>query len=116
MKLQSDDAREIAEAVGRLNAELRGGTEELARATAKPKRRDRDAYLRIVATATRAGDRRHRVRAAAEGLTQEFVLFTADDWRRVLDLLGIPEAESSLDELVRGNVIYEPKPGYFRAV
>jgi len=115
IRFESPDARELAMAVGRINAELHGGalTETL---TAKPKKRSRDAYARIVADASRAGDRRQRTRAAAEGLAREFVLFSVDDWRRTAEALGISNPVESLDELLRANVVYEPKPGYFRTV
>ncbi|MEK6851639.1 MAG: DUF1922 domain-containing protein [Candidatus Thermoplasmatota archaeon] len=116
LKYETSDARDLAAAVGRINAELRGGTEEVAAIAAKPKKRSKDAYARVVAVAAKAGDRRQRVRAAAEGLAKEFVLFSREDWSRVLDMLGIPRVDESLDELVRGNVVYEPKPGYFRTV
>ena len=116
IRFEVADARELAAAVGRINAELRGGTEEVAALTAKPRKRSRDAYLRVVATAGRAGDRRQRTRAAAEGLAKEFVLFTTEDWRHVAEALGLPNPEEGLQELVRGNVVYEPKPGYYRTV
>jgi len=116
LKYETSDARDLAVAVGRINAELRGGTEEVAAIAVRPKRRSKDAYARVVAIAARAGDRRQRVRAAAEGLAKEFVLFSREDWTRVMEMLGIPRGGDGLEELVRGNVLYEPKPGYFRTV
>ena len=116
IKFESSSGREMAAAVGRINADLRGGTEEVRKFAAKPKKRSRDAYARIVESASRAGDRRHRIRAAAEGLASEFVLFSIEDWQRVMEALGISQTAESLEELVRGNVVYEPKPGYYRTV
>jgi hypothetical protein len=116
VKYETADARDLAAAVGRINAELRGGTEEIEALAAKTRKRSKDAYLRVVAAASRAGDRRQKIRAAAEGLAREFVLFTREDWARALELLGISQVEESLEELVRGNVVYEPRPGYFRTV
>ena len=116
VRFETANARELAAAVGRINAEIRGGSEEVAAFAPKRARRSRDAYARVVADASRAGDRRQRARAAAEGLAREFVLFSVEDWRRVLSALGIPEADGSLAELVQGNVVYEPKPGYYRTV
>ncbi len=116
VRFESDDAREVATAVGRVNAETHGGAGAVAAIAAKPRRRSRDAYARVIAAATRAGDRRQRVRAAAEGLAREFVLFSIEDWRHVAGALGVPDADASLEELVRGNVVYEPKPGYYRTV
>ncbi|MGI0148410.1 MAG: hypothetical protein ACREDF_02600, partial [Thermoplasmata archaeon] len=71
---ETSDARELAAAVGRIQAELHGGTKEVASAD-RPKKRSRDAFARVVADASR-GDRRQRTRLAAEGLAREFVLFT----------------------------------------
>ncbi|MBI4415569.1 MAG: DUF1922 domain-containing protein [Euryarchaeota archaeon] len=116
IRFETADARELAEAVGRINAELRGGTKEVEALTAKPKKRSKDAYLRVIAEAGRAGDRRARARVAAEGLAREFVVFSGEDWRRVADALGVPDPEGSLQELIRGNVVYEPKRGYYRTV
>ena len=116
VRYETADARDLAVAVGRINAELHGGAKEVQALAAKPRRPGKDAVLRVVAAASRAGDRRHRMRAAAEGLAQEFVLFTREDWRGVCEALGIPEPEGALEELVRGNVVYEPRPGYYRTV
>jgi len=114
---ETSDARDLATAVGRINAERGGGTHEVEAArTARPRHVSKDAYARVVAIAGRAGDRRLRVRAAAECLAREFLLFTREDWRRVLESLAIPQPEERLEELIRGNVVYEPKPGYFRTV
>jgi len=116
IKFETSNARELATAVGRLNAELHGeGSEVLVRTTG-PKKQSKDAYSRVVATASRAGDRNQRSRAAAEGLAREFLLFSLDDWRRVAASLDIPNPEESLNGLIRGNVVYEPKPGYYRTV
>ena len=111
---ETSDARELAGAVGRIQAELHRGTSEVASAD-RQKRRSRDAFARVVADANR-GDRRQKTRLAAEGLAREFVLFTAEDWRRVAEALGIPGPDDALEELARGNVVYEPRPGYYRTV
>ena len=116
LRFETTNGRELAAAVGRINAELRGGTAEVEALAARPKRRSKDAYARIVASASRAGDRRQRTRVAAEELAREFVLFSTDDWRRTAQALGIPNPTESLEELVRGNVVYEPKPGFYRTV
>jgi len=111
---ETSDARELAAAVGRIQAELRGGTKAVETA-ARPKRRSRDAFARVIAHASR-GDRRQRTRLAAEGLAREFVLFTFEDWRQVAEALAIPDPSVALEELTRGNVVYQPRPGYYRTV
>jgi len=110
-------ARELVDAVRRVQAERHGGLQEYERVAA-PRRtpRSRSAHARVAAAARSAGDRSARVRAAARGLTEEIELFTVDDLRRVLDALGIPGAQVRLEELVASNVVYEPREGYYRAV
>lgn len=109
---KTDDARELPARVGEVNAALHG-----AGATEPPRpRRSRDPIARAADRARGAGDRRHRIRAAAVELTRELEAFSESDWRSVLHILGIEAADASLEELVRGNVVYEPKAGYYRAV
>ena len=111
---ETSDARELAAAVGRTQAELGGGAKAVE-AAGRPKRRSRDAFARVIGDASR-GDRRQRARRAAEGLAREFVLFTVEDWRRVAEALGIPDPNEALEDLARGNVVYQPRPGYYRTV
>lgn len=113
IRFETADARTLATAVGRINAEVHGA-QEVNILAPKPKKRSKDAFARVIAEASRAGDRRQRIRTAAEGLAREFVLFSREDWRRVAESLDIPDPDASLEELVRNNVVYEPKPGYFR--
>jgi hypothetical protein len=112
---ETSDARELAAAVARVQAEIHGGTKAVEEAIPRPKKRGRDAFARVIADASR-GDRRQRVRLAAEGLAREFILFTVEDWRRVAEAIGVPNPAEALEELVRGNVVYEPRPGYYRTV
>ncbi len=110
-------ARELVEAVRRIQAQRHGGLEAYARAASPPRpRRSRSVHARVAAAARSAGDRSAKVRAAALGLTEEIELFTVDDLRRVLDALGIPGADARLGELLAGNVVYEPREGYYRAI
>ena len=109
--------RELIEAVRRVSAELAGGLAEYERAAAPRKRRRiEDVHARVAAAAMRAGDRAHRVRAAAVELSKELEVFSYADLRAVLMALGIPDVDESLDELLRANVLYEPREGYYRAV
>lgn len=110
-------ARELAPLVGRTNARLAGGTQAYERDAASPRRRrSRDVYARVAAAATGAGDRAHRVRAAAMELTKELEVFSTEDWRRTLEGLGIPDPDERLEELLRDSTVFEPRAGFFRAV
>src|SRR5207244_2725342 len=77
--------RELAPLVGKVSAELAGGTEEYRRAQAPVRRRrSRDAHVRVIAVAGKGRDRASRVRSAAIELTRELEVFSLSDWERVL--------------------------------
>jgi len=109
--------RELIEAVRRVSAEIAGGLAEYERAVApRMKKRVSDVHARVAAVAMRAGDRAHRIRAAAVELSKELEVFSVADLRAVLSALGIPDVDGSLAELLKANVVYEPREGYYRAV
>ncbi len=109
--------RELAPLVGQANAELAGGTRAVQQILAPPKQpRPKEVHARVIAAVPKSGDRTTRIRAAAVELTSELEVFTREDWSRVLDGLGIPEAEKALESLVHANAVFEPKEGFFRAV
>ncbi len=109
--------RELIEAVRRANAELGGGLAVYERAVQpRRKRRIGDVHARVAAIAAKAGDRAHRIRAAAAELTKELEMFSAEDLQKVLLALGIHEVDESLEELLRSNVLYEPRAGFYRTV
>jgi hypothetical protein len=117
IRARAQSARELAPLVGRASAELAGGLRAYEAASAPPRRtRPRDVHARVIAIAAKSRDRTSRVRAAAVELTKELEVFSPVDWAKVLDGLGIPASEEALQALVRSNVVYEPKPGFFRAV
>lgn len=109
--------RELIEAVRRVSAQLAGGLADYERAASpRPRKRIKDVHARITATAMKAGDRVHRIRAAALELSRELEAFTYADLRAVLEALGIHEVDEALDELLRSNIVYEPREGFYRAV
>ena len=117
VRARAETARELAPLVGRVNAELSGGSREVQRLLApRARRRPRDVHAWIVAAVPRSGDRATRIRAAAAALTDELELFTEEDWSAVLQGLGIGDAPSALEQLVRMNVVYKPKEGFYRTV
>jgi hypothetical protein len=100
-----------------VNAELAGGTREVQRLLAPTKRtRPREVHTRVIAAIQERGDRATKVRAAAVELTSELEVFTRDDWARVLEGIGILDPEAALDVLLDANVVFEPKPGFYRVV
>lgn len=109
--------RELPRLVGLTNAEIAGGLAAY-REAARPRKRVRsvDVHARVVASAIRAGDRVHRLRAAAEGLTRELEVFSLEDWRTVLRGLGVDAADDALRDLMDRDVVYEPRAGFYRAV
>jgi len=114
---RAESARELAPLVGKVSAELAGGTEEYRRAQAPvSRRRSRDVHVRVIAVAGKGRDRASRVRSAAIELTRELEVFSLSDWERVLAGLGIPNPAEALATLVEENTVFEPKAGFFRAV
>jgi hypothetical protein len=117
VKARAETARELARLVGQVSADLAGGGDAYRKATAPARRkRSSDAHVRVVAIASKPTDRVSRLRAAAVELTRELEVFSLDDWERVLGGLGIPRAEAALATLLRDNVVFEPKTGFYRAV
>ncbi len=117
ISVRAPNARELVEQVGRVNARLAGGLAAYERPSdRRPRRRLRDVHARAIAASTRAGDRPHRIQAAALALTKELEMFSLEDWRKVVEGLGISDPEDALEGLLRTRVVYEPKPGFYRSV
>lgn len=117
IRARAETARELAPLVGKVSAELAGGTEEYQRAKAPiRRRRSRDVHARVIGIAGKGRDRASRVRAAAVELTRELEVFSTADWDRVLAGLGIPHPAEALATLVAENTVFEPTAGFYRAV
>ncbi len=117
IRARAETARELAPLVGKVSAEIAGGTEEYQRAKSPVRRkRSRDVHVRVIVVAGKERDRAGRVRSAAIELTRELEVFSSSDWERVLAGLGIPHAAEALAMLVKENVVFEPKAGFYRAV
>jgi hypothetical protein len=117
IRARASTARELADLVGRVSAELAGGLDAYRRAAAPRRRsRSRDVHARVAGTAGREGSRAQRIHAAAVELSRELELFSRDDWRRVLERLGISAPDRALDGLLERREVYEPKPGFYRVV
>ncbi|HLB67958.1 MAG TPA: DUF1922 domain-containing protein [Thermoplasmata archaeon] len=117
VRVRVSTERDLIEAVRRVNAELGGGLAAYEKAM-KPRTRRRtvDVHARVAAASRVAGDKAHRIRAAAVELSKELEVFSYDDLRQVLLALGIHDIDESLDELLRSNVVYEPREGFYRTV
>ena len=111
---RTDDARELAKAVGLVNAKLRGGFREYEKVA--PPRRARGVHGRVADAAVTAGNRDKKVKAAAIGLTKELGTFTRQDLATVLHALGIADVQACIEKLLASNAIYEPTPGRFKAI
>ncbi|UCD92854.1 MAG: DUF1922 domain-containing protein [Methanobacteriota archaeon] len=114
---ESNDQREIASAVGKLNAELAGGTEEWEKISGKSDTADtEDLYSEIVASASSVTNQKERLTIVVRGLTDALESFTIEDFEKVLNNLGIKKVEESLHLLLEENIIYEPRKDVFCAV
>lgn len=117
VRARAETARELAPLVGRVSAEIAGGVEAYHRAAAPRRhRRPSDVHVRVVGIASKSRDRASRIRSAAVELTRELEVFDRDDWERVLADLGIAQPEEALANLVRSNLVLEPREGVYRAV
>ena len=117
VRARTEKPRDLATLVGRVNAELAGGAAMYREATAgRPRRRSRDVHARVVEASVAAGDRAHQIRTVAIELTRELEVFSMEDWTRTLSLLGLEDEVGALERLVRERLVYEPKPGFYRAV
>ncbi len=117
VKARAATAHELAPLVGQVNADLAGGAKQIQQLLA-PRRKVRppNVHARIIAAIQDRGDRATRVRGAAVELTNELELFTRDDWTKVLDGMGIADPDGALAVLLDANVVFEPKPGFYRVV
>ncbi len=117
VRARTERARDLAALVGRVNAELAGGAAAYREAVAsRPRKRSMDVHARVAEASAAAGDRAHRIRVAAIELTRELEVFSMEDWTRTLSLLGLEDEVEALERLVRERLVYEPKPGFYRAV
>ena len=103
--------------MGRLNAELSGGTEEWEKIAGKSDTVDTDdPYSEIVVSASSVTDRKEKLTIAVRGLSDALGGFTMEDLEKVLQSLGMKNAEDCLHLLLEENIIYEPRKNVFRAV
>ncbi len=117
IRARAGSARELAPMVGQVNADLAGGTKEVQEVLVPPKKtRPREVHARVIAAIQDRGDRATKVRAAAVELTNELELFTRDDWTWVLEGIGLPDPDGALAVLLDANVVFEPRPGFYRTV
>jgi hypothetical protein len=114
---RTERLRDLAGLVGRVNAEISGDVRAIEEAKIRrTSPRSPDVHARVVAASAHAGDRIHRIRAAAVELTKELEVFSLDDWKKVASQVGIRDPERALAQLARERIVYEPRPGFFRAV
>lgn len=115
IKSRTEDARQLAKAVGLESVKLRGGREEYEKA-AHPPRKGKGAHGRAADVAEKAGNRDAKVRAVAVELSRELGTFSARDFAVVLVSLGISSPEKRLEELIETRFIYQPSPDRYKAV
>jgi hypothetical protein len=114
---ESTSQSEIASAVGRMNAELEGGTEEWERvAGISSEGREDDPFTKLISTASSITDSQERLEFVARNLTETLGSFTRKDLSKTLRILGMKDVDECVDIMLRESIIYEPEPGVFRAV
>jgi hypothetical protein len=114
---ESSDQREVASAVGRMNAELEGGTDEWESMVEGSVGSDsEDPYSKMISAASSVSDSQGRMELVARGLTTILGSFSKNDLQKALRMLGIKEIDECVDLMLRESIIYEPEPGVYRAV
>lgn len=114
---ESADQRETASAVGRMNAELEGGTEEWESMVEGSVGSDsEDPYSKMISAASSMSDSQERMELVARGLTDILGSFSRNDLQKALRMLGMKEVDECVDIMLRESIIYEPEPGVYRAV
>jgi len=109
---KTDSPSELARAVGRANAALRGG-KQLPRMR---KRVAKGPYSETAERARLAKDPLSRMKTIAVSLTELKSEFDIDDLRRVAALLAKESAEEMLAKMIELNIVYERGNGRYRAV
>lgn len=112
---RASNYKELVDAVGKVNAYLRGAIKEY-KDFFPTKSKPRDVYSRIASMARNARDRKEKIRVAVVELSKEFDLFSYEDLGKVLDKMGINGVERCLEDLLKENVIYEPRIGLYKMV
>jgi hypothetical protein len=114
---ESADQREVASAVGRMNAELEGGTDEWETTIEESIGPETDdPYSKMISAASSISDSQERTELVARGLTDILGSFTRNDLQKALRMVGIKEVDECVDIMLRESIIYEPEPGVYRAV
>jgi hypothetical protein len=114
---ESSSQREVAAAVARLNAELKGGTEEWEKIAEEMSRKEvTDPYSRIVLNASSVTNPEEKLGIVVRGLSDAFESFSREQLEKALRMLAIKNIEECIKGLLRENIIYEPRKDVFRAV
>ncbi|HWH07812.1 MAG TPA: hypothetical protein VNX21_01345 [Candidatus Thermoplasmatota archaeon] len=115
----SADPEEARHAAGILNARLAGREGEYAAALVAAPRASRhdDAFDAAAASSRRASSEKDRADRVARALSQSLGEFGEPDLARALHLAGIGgnRAEAHLKRMLETTVLYEPRPGRYRA-
>jgi len=109
---RTDSPSELAEAVGKANAALRGR----GQMPSLRKRARRGPYSRAAERARLAKDPLDRLRIIAASLTELKSEFDIDDLRHVAASFSKESAEELLARMIEHNIVYERGDGRYRAV
>ncbi|MEM0344010.1 MAG: DUF1922 domain-containing protein [Thermoplasmata archaeon] len=109
---KTDSPAELAEAVRRANAALRGGKQ----LSALRRRTKRGPYSEVADRAKLAKDPLSRLKTVAAGLTEIKSEFDMEDLRRVAALLEKESADEMLARMIELSIVYERGNGKYRVV
>lgn len=115
------DETELARLIGETNARLASASaDELETLRAPPPERapPSDALAAVVRAARGVSGEVPKADATARALTDAYGEFTEAQLREALDTVGVAAARTGahLKRMLVGNVVYEPRPGAYRAL
>ena len=112
VKYETDSPLELADMVAQANSQLANG-----KRFRKPRAKEaKDPHGRVAQRAKSLRNSVEVAEAVARGLTEEFGEFSADDFGRVMSLLGKGPSEEVLKRLVESNALFEVAEGRYRVV
>ncbi|MFW6064349.1 MAG: DUF5817 domain-containing protein [Candidatus Natronoplasma sp.] len=108
---RTDSKEEASWAIGRLNAEMRGG--ELPE---KEDSEEKGPYVKASKEAEVADNEGERLEIISRVLSEEVGTFGIEDVEKVYELLGRKDVDELEKKIKRLEEIYEPEEGVFRSV
>lgn len=123
--LKTNHQKELSEAVGQVNAQLKQGLEvyldDLASLEHKKENKPEhgskhDILDYIVSSANKVKNQEQRILCMLKMMKDNSEEFEEEDLKYLLAELGVKNIEKTIETLISKNLIYQPKAGIFRCL